>query len=198
MTDCDLYLASQSPRRHQLLLQLGVRFESLNLEINEQPRPGEAAADLVPRLALEKARAGAALAPLPRPVLGADTEVVLDGSVLGKPADFPTAVTMLQRLSGRDHLVYSAVALAHLEQAVLTSVTRVRFRSLTRTEVEDYCRGGEPFGKAGAYAIQGLAAAYIEHIDGSYSGVMGLPLFETAALLTRCGVPMRRKLPDGS
>ena len=190
MTDCDVFLASRSPRRRQLLLQLGVCFQCLDLEINEQAKSGEAAADLVPRLALEKARAGMVLAPGQQPVLGADTEVVLDGEVLGKPADFAAAVTMLRRLSGREHLVYSAVALAQQECAVLTSVTRVRFRTLAREEVENYCRAGEPFGKAGAYAIQGYAAAFIEYIKGSYSGVMGLPLFETAKLLSDFGIPM--------
>lgn len=190
MADCDFFLASRSPRRRQLLLQLGVRFQCLDLAVDERLHPGEAAADLVPRLALEKARTGAALAPSPRPVLGADTEVVLDGEVLGKPLDSATAAAMLRRLSGRDHLVYSAVALAHQECAVLTSITRVHFRALAREEVENYCRGGEPLDKAGGYGIQGFAAAFIERIEGSYSGVMGLPLFETATLLSRFGIPM--------
>lgn len=190
VTDCDIFLASRSPRRRQLLLQLGVRFQCLDTTVDERPRPGESAADLVPRLAQEKARAGAGVAPLSRPVLGADTEVVLDGEVLGKPSDFSAAVAMLLRLSGRDHLVYSAVALARHELAVLSSVTHVHFRTLTREQVENYCRGGEPFGKAGAYAIQGFGAAFIERIEGSYSGVMGLPLFETATLLSRFGIPM--------
>ena len=194
MTDCDLLLASRSPRRRQLLLQLGVRFQCLDLEVDERPHPGESVAELVPRLALAKAHAGVAQASFARPVLGADTEVVLDGEVLGKPADFSTAVTMLRRLSGRDHLVYSAVALAHRAHAVLTSVTRVSFRALTPEEIETYCRRGESLDKAGGYGIQGSAAAFIERIEGSYSGVVGLPLFETATLLSRFDIPMGRSL----
>ncbi|OGT81243.1 MAG: septum formation protein Maf [Gammaproteobacteria bacterium RIFCSPLOWO2_02_FULL_61_13] len=194
MTDCDLLLASRSPRRRQLLLQLGVHFQCLDLEVNERPHPGESVAELVPRLALAKAHAGVAQASFARPVLGADTEVVLDGEVLGKPADFSTAVTMLRRLSGRDHLVYSAVALAHRTHAVLTSVTRVSFRALTPEEIETYCRRGESLDKAGGYGIQGSAAAFIERIEGSYSGVVGLPLFETATLLSRFDITMGRSL----
>ena len=194
MTDCDLLLASRSPRRRQLLLQLGVRFQCLNADVDERPHAGESAAELVPRLALAKACAGAAQTRFAHPVLGADTEVILDGEVLGKPADVSAAVAMLQRLSGRDHLVYSAVALAHREQAVLTSITRVFFRAMSVEEVGDYCRRGESLDKAGGYGIQGPAAAFIERIEGSYSGVVGLPLFETAALLSRFGVPMGRSL----
>lgn len=192
MTDCDLVLASRSPRRHELLRQLGVRFEFLDLEIDEAPASGEAPAALVRRLAREKALAGRTQSPRDLPVLGADTEVFLDGGILGKPGNHGAAVAMLQRLSGREHEVYSAVALTLDTTEVLLSVTRVRFRVLGAGEIESYCRSGEPFGKAGAYAIQGFAAAFIERIDGSYSGVMGLPLFETALLLGRCGVPMGR------
>ncbi len=190
MTDYDLLLASRSPRRRQLLLQLGVRFQCLDLEVDERPHPGEAVTELVPRLALAKAQAGLTQASFACPVLGADTEVVLDGEVLGKPADFSAAAAMLRRLSGRDHLVYSAVALAHREHAVLTSITRVFFRALAAAEIEDYCRRGDSLDKAGGYGIQGLAAAFIERIEGSYSGVVGLPLFETAALLSRFKIPL--------
>lgn len=192
MTDCDLVLASRSPRRRELLDQIGVRFECVDVDIDETPAPGEAPAALVLRLAREKSQAGRALAPLDVPVLGADTEVFLDGQVLGKPADHAAAVAMLGRLSGRVHEVYSAVALTRDTTEALLSVTRVQFRVLAPAEIERYCRGGEPFGKAGAYAIQGQGAAFIERIEGSYSGVMGLPLFETALLLGRRGVPFGR------
>ena len=177
-----------------MLLQLGVRFQCVDPAVAEVLHPGESVAELVPRLALAKACAGAAQTALALPVLGADTEVVLDGEVLGKPADLSAAMAMLGRLSGRDHLVYSAVALAHGEHAVLTSVTRVAFRALTREEIETYCRRGESLDKAGGYGIQGSAAAFIERIEGSYSGVVGLPLFETATLLSRFGVPMGHSL----
>ncbi len=190
MTDCDLLLASRSPRRRQLLLQLGVHFRCLDLEVDERPRAGESVTELVPRLALAKAHAGAEQDRFAHPVLGADTEVVLDGEVLGKPADFSAAVAMLRRLSGRDHLVHSAVALAHREQAVLTSITRVYFRAMSAAEIENYCRRGESLDKAGGYGIQGSAAAFIERIEGSYSGVVGLPLFETATLLSQFRIPM--------
>ena len=192
MTDFDLLLASRSPRRRQLLQQLGVRFQCVDPEVDERPHAGEPVAELVPRLALAKAGAGAAQSRFACPVLGADTEVVLDGEVLGKPADVSAAVAMLRRLSGRDHLVYSAVAVAHREQAVLTSITRVFFRVMTAEEMENYCRRDESLDKAGGYGIQGLAAAFIERIEGSYSGVMGLPLFETATLLSRFDIPMGR------
>ena len=194
MTDCDILLASRSPRRRQLLLQLGVRFQCLHLEVDERPHPGETVAELVPRLAVAKARAGAAQSAFALPVLGADTEVVVDGEVLGKPADFSAAVAMLRRLSGREHLVYSAVALTHREHAVLTSITRVAFRALSAEEIETYCRCGESLDKAGGYGIQGSAAAFVSRIEGSYSGVVGLPLFETATLLSQFNIPMGRSI----
>ncbi len=195
MTDCDLVLASRSPRRHALLRQLGVRFEILVAAVDESPIAGEQTPALVARLAVAKAQAGRALSPDNLPVLGADTEVCLGGVILGQPADHAAAVAMLNRLSGREHEVHSGVALVRETTEVLVSTTRVRFRELRPDEIENYCRTGEPFGKAGAYAIQGVAAAFIERIEGSYSGVMGLPLFETAALLTRFGVPMGRAQP---
>lgn len=192
MAEVDLLLASRSPRRHRLLHQLGVRFDVIDIDVDETPATAEHPRELVPRLALAKARAGSALAPADLPVLGADTEVVVDGEVLGKPVDHAAAMRMLRRLSGREHEVISAVALIRGREAVRVSVTRVRLRGLDDTELECYCRTGEPFGKAGAYAIQGYAAAFIERIEGSYSGVMGLPLFETAALLQEFAVPMGR------
>jgi septum formation protein len=188
-----VYLASQSPRRRALLDQIGVAFEVLAVEVDETPGPAEPARDLVQRLALAKARAGlASLAPDDRtPVLGADTEVVVDGEVLGKPRDEEDAAAMLARLSGRSHEVLSAVALVSPgREAVRLSATTVWFRDTDAAERAAYCASGEPLDKAGAYAIQGLAAVFVERIDGSYSGVMGLPLYETAELL-------RAFAPDG-
>jgi septum formation protein len=188
-----LYLASQSPRRRALLAQIGVRFSVLPVEVSEAPGRDEAPADLVQRLALEKARAGLAClaADDPTPVLGADTEVAVDGEVLGKPRDEEDAAAMLARLSGRSHQVLSAVALAAPgRQAVRLSVSTVWFRDTTAAERAAYCATGEPLDKAGAYAIQGLAAVLIQRLEGSYSGVMGLPLYETQALLREFGLPV--------
>jgi septum formation protein len=186
-----LYLASQSPRRRQLLAQLGVAFEVLDVDVPEQRQPGETAAGYVSRVAREKARAG--LGQLTGNaaawVLGADTEVVLDGEVFGKPRDAADAAAMLARLSGRGHEVISAVWLldaAGEHHAV--SHSEVRFAPLDAAAIAAYVATGEPFGKAGAYAIQGRAAAFVEYLSGSYSGVMGLPLHETATLLRRCGL----------
>ena len=192
MTSPDLYLASQSPRRGQLLDQIGVRFATLAVEVDETRRPGEHAEDYVRRLALEKARAGhAALSSGPQgPVLGADTAVVVNETILGKPSDCAHAVEMLAMLSGSRHRVLSAVAIvAGAREAVRLSTSTVWFRDLSGDEREGYCVTGEPLDKAGAYAIQGLASAFVTRLDGSYSGVMGLPLFETAELLTRFGIP---------
>jgi septum formation protein len=188
-----IYLASQSPRRRELLAQVGVRFQVLPVEVDETPRPGEAAEALVCRLALEKARAGLGLRPAgdPSPVLGADTEVVVDGQVLGKPRDEEDAAAMLARLSGRSHQVLSAVALANGQhEGGRLSVSTVWFRATRAEDRAAYCATGEPLDKAGAYAIQGLAAVFVERIEGSYSGVMGLPLFETAELLAELGLPL--------
>lgn len=181
-----LYLASRSPRRWQLIEQLGVSFEVLDVSVPESRAGGESPADYVSRVARDKARAGlAALAGEARAVvLGADTEVVLDGEVFGKPADAAGAAAMLARLSGRTHEVISTVWLVDAQrEASAGCVSRVRFAALAAADIDTYVATGEPFGKAGAYAIQGRAAAFVEHLDGSYSGVMGLPLFETAALL---------------
>lgn len=183
-----LILASASPRRVELLRQLGVDFEVRPADVPEQRQPGETPAAYGLRVAADKARAVQGGLPTGTPILGADTEVLLDGELLGKPRDPAHAAELLERLSGRSHEVLSAVVLlrdATHWQAL--SRTRVWFRRVTRAEVVDYIASGEPMGKAGAYAIQGLAAAWIERIDGSYSGVMGLPLFETAELLSRAG-----------
>ena len=194
MSDFTVYLASQSPRRRELLTQIGVAHRVLVAAIDESRRAGEAPADYVRRLAREKAAAGWQLVSErqlpPAPVLGADTAVVVDGDILGKPAAAAEAVAMLQRLSGRDHEVLTGVAMHTQAGArVAMSRTRVWFRALERAEIEEYWASGEPCDKAGAYGIQGLAAQFIERIDGSYSGVVGLPLFETSELLRRFQVP---------
>ncbi|HEY1588359.1 MAG TPA: Maf family protein [Rhodanobacter sp.] len=183
-----LYLASQSPRRRALLEQLGATFSVLDVEVPEQRAAGELPQDYVRRVARDKARAGLALLDAgdrdDAIALGADTEVVLAGGVFGKPRDADDAAAMLRRLSGRTHEVISAVWLvgAGREQGDVC-VSQVRFVTLDEATIADYVATGEPFGKAGAYAIQGRGAALIEHLQGSYSGVMGLPLFETARLL---------------
>lgn len=184
-----LVLASTSPRRRELLAQLAVRFEVLSVSVDERPLPAELAADHVCRLALAKARAGAAEAGSLACVLGADTVVVLDGEIFGKPADRHAAVAMLRRLSGRTHTVLSAVARVQAgAHTVRLCESQVTFRALSAGEIAAYCDTGEPLDKAGAYAIQGRAAAFVRHLTGSYSGVMGLPLFETADLLAGGGV----------
>ncbi|HTP38619.1 MAG TPA: Maf family protein [Steroidobacteraceae bacterium] len=184
-------LASSSPRRRELLTQIGVRHRVVPADIDETLRSGEAPEDYVLRLAREKAeRVWQQSSAAPRlPVLGADTAVVQDGIVFGKPAHRAAALAMLGRLSGRAHQVLSAVALVgeHGSDARL-SLSTVRFRPLAPAECAAYWDSGEPRDKAGAYAIQGRGAEFIEYLAGSYSGVMGLPLFETAALLRAAGV----------
>ena len=184
-----LLLASASPRRSALLAQIGVAHRVHATEIDETPRPGEAATALVERLARGKAAAGRTQAG-GLPVLGADTEVVLDGRVFGKPRDAADAVAMLLALAGREHQVLSAVALATADGRVqsLLSESRVRMRDITPDEAQAYWSSGEPRGKAGGYAIQGLAAVFISALSGSFSGVMGLPLYETAQLLGAAGI----------
>lgn len=186
-----LHLASQSPRRRQLLEQLGLRFGVLDVSVPEVRAPGEPAEDYVSRVAREKA--GAGLLQLQGSagalVLGADTEVLLDGQVFGKPSDAVDAAVMLRWLSGRSHQVMSVVWLVDARRELhAVSVSEVRFAPISDAQIRDYIATGEPFGKAGGYAIQGRAAAFIEHLSGSYSGVMGLPLFETAKLLREFGV----------
>lgn len=185
----DLYLASRSPRRAELLRQLGLRFQRLDVDVPEVVAEGESAEDFVRRVAEEKARAGLEARKRELPVLGADTAVVVDGDVLGKPADRDDAMAMLVRLSGRDHRVLSAVAVAGGDGChAALSETSVCFRELSGAECAAYWATGEPADKAGAYAIQGLGALFVERIEGSYSGVVGLPLFETARLLKRFGI----------
>ncbi|WMC10166.1 Maf family protein [Oceanimonas pelagia] len=184
-----LYLASASPRRRELLAQLGVSFELVRPEVEERQRPGEAATDYVQRLAQSKAQAGAALAPRPLPVLGGDTIVVVDGEVLEKPQSEAHGKAMLRRLSGRCHEVMTAMALATgggCEVVLVT--TEVTFRALSEADIDRYWRTGEPADKAGGYGIQGLGGRFVARIHGSYSAVVGLPLVETEALLQRGGV----------
>ncbi|HXX85796.1 MAG TPA: nucleoside triphosphate pyrophosphatase [Casimicrobiaceae bacterium] len=195
-----VYLASKSPRRQALLRQIGVEFEELLLreaagrrrDVLEVPRKDESPLDYVKRIARTKAavgwhRMGRRGLP-PKPVLAADTEVVVDGDVLGKPEDAASATQMLKRLSGRSHEVITAVAVrwdAQIVQAVARS--QVTFRVLAGDEITRYVATGEPFDKAGGYAVQGRAAIFIRRIEGSYSGVMGLPLYETAEILSKIG-----------
>jgi septum formation protein len=201
----DVYLASRSPRRRDLLTQIGVRFEPLPLrlapprgpDIAEAQRPDETAVDYVERVAREKAEFGRTIlfqrSLAYHPVLTADTEVIIDDQVLGKPAGPAQAKEFLQRLSNRTHEVRTCVAVAFgrgqaARLVAATSVSIVTFRELTESEIDKYAATGEPYDKAGGYAIQGLGAVFIERLEGSYSGVMGLPLFETAALLREAGV----------
>ena len=183
-----LFLASQSPRRRELLRQLGIDFDVLDIDVPEQREPGEPPMDYVSRVAREKAGMGLlqVVAVPGAVVLGADTEVVLDDHVFGKPVDAADAACMLRRLSGRAHQVVSvlwAVSAGREEHAFCAST--VEFAELSDADIAAYIATNEPFGKAGAYAIQGRAAAFIQRLDGSYSGVMGLPLHETANLLGR-------------
>ncbi|MFO7604221.1 MAG: Maf family protein [Gammaproteobacteria bacterium] len=190
--DFHLYLASASPRRAALLEQIGVRYRLIDGEVDEQVHAEESPADYVTRLAMAKAQAGRlALAPAdPHPVLGADTSVVIDGQILGKPGSRDAALAMLRQLAGRCHEVYSAVALVGRQANAACTISQVCFGPLTQADLEAYWASGEPLGKAGAYAIQGLAAMFIERLQGSYSAVMGLPLFETRSLLLREGIDM--------
>jgi len=198
-----IYLSSQSPRRRELLKQIGVNFEMLllrsdprrQMDVDETPIAAESPETYVQRVCQEKVRAACNLLEfrsLPmNPVLAADTTVTLDGNILGKPRDHEEAASMLRQLSGRQHQVLSAVALA-LGERVETrlSVSKVTFAKLSEERIRRYILTNEQLDKAGAYSIQGYAAAFIPHIDGSYSGVMGLPLFETSELLQAFGYPV--------
>ncbi|MBT1444118.1 septum formation inhibitor Maf [Shewanella sp. JM162201] len=191
-----LILASQSPRRKELLAQAGLgvanfRFERVNPDIDESALEGETPSAYVGRLALEKARAGLALcSEFESPVvLGSDTIVVLDGALLGKPADKAEAAAMLRALSGRRHEVLTAVALTDGSRALCDTVTtKVQFAALSEGDILAYVDSGEPMDKAGAYGIQGLGGVFVEAIDGSYSAVVGLPLVETRRLLAQFGL----------
>jgi septum formation protein len=204
--DRGIYLASRSPRRRELLTQIGVRYHLLlfrerpdsGVEVSEEPLAGEAPDLYVERVARAKAEAGwkrMLQRNLPHaPVLAADTTVALDGRILGKPADRKEAATMLASLSGRSHEVLTAIAIQYvdrLESAL--SRSEVRFKELSAREIADYVASGEADDKAGAYAIQGAAARFVAELRGSYSGVMGLPLFETAQMLERLASPPPRR-----
>lgn len=188
MSAPDIILASASPRRCELLAQIGVRFEQQVAEVDETVLRDEAPADYVARVALDKARAVYRRQRPAVPVLGADTAVVADTRIFGKPQDAGHARDMLRQLSGRAHEVYSAVALVAAREAVAVNCSRVWFAALSDADIDAYWRSGEPRDKAGGYAIQGRAAAFITRLDGSYSGVMGLPLYETARLLQDFGI----------
>ena len=201
--DKKIYLASKSPRRRELLRQVGVDFELLLLrsdgprgaDVTEEVNPGETPAAYVARVALEKAAFAAKVLTMrrmpARPVLSADTTVTIDGAILGKPANYTEAVAMLEQLSGRTHQVLTSVAVHSGSFAgQVTQVSEVRFGQLTPAAIEAYCLSQEPYDKAGGYGIQGTAALFVEHIAGSHSGIMGLPLYETAQLLRQAGLPL--------
>ncbi|PWF48984.1 Maf family protein [Massilia glaciei] len=201
--DKKIYLASKSPRRRELLRQIGVEFELLLLrndsprgpDVTEEVRAGEAPLDYVVRVASEKAAFAQRLVMhrhlTLRPVLAADTTVTVDGKILGKPASLQEAVEMLERLSGRTHQVLTSIAVHHWDMAEqITQVSQVRFATLSKATISAYCATPEPYDKAGGYGIQGLAGQFVEHIHGSHSGIMGLPLYETAALLRKVGLPL--------
>lgn len=193
-----IILASASPRRLELLRQIGIRSRVQPVDIDESARVDESPAELVRRLAIEKARCcmgdiiqqQSSLADGTRlPVLGSDTVVEIKGEVLGKPADSGQAVVMLTKLSGRTHNVHTAVALlAGDDEYTDISTSQVEFMELNEEIIRSYVDTGEPFGKAGAYAIQGMAGQFVKSLKGSYSGVMGLPIYETARLLALCGI----------
>ena len=191
-----IYLASGSPRRAELLQQIGVPFKVIRVDLDETAGAGEAPLAYVSRLAGAKADAGwqRSRDPAQAPVLAADTAVVLDGRILGKPKDMDDAMAMLRDLSGRTHEVLTAIALrTALASETAVSRSSVTFRPIDAGEARRYWETGEPLDKAGAYAIQGYAAVFIADIKGSYSGVMGLPLFETARLLASAGVSHWRR-----
>lgn len=181
-----IYLASQSPRRRELLTQINVPFKVLTVAVEEQHQSGESPAQYVERLACEKARAGVAVAKTGHPVLGSDTIVVLDGAILEKPKDKHDAMRMLRALSDNKHQVMTAIALADNSRCFVERVTtEVSFRALSDAEIEAYWNTGEPADKAGAYGIQGIAGKFVSNINGSYSAVVGLPLMETDRLIRR-------------
>lgn len=197
----DIFLASASPRRKTLLERIGVRFEVITQVIDEQPNADEAPEVFAIRLALEKARTGCAARPAgaQAPVLGADTVVVVDDALMGKPKDQTEALSMLMTLSGRSHRVLTGVALVDAEkESTRLSISHVHFRPITAAEAARYWGTGEPLGKAGGYAVQGLGGVFVEQLEGSYTGVMGLPLFETHDLLAEFGIDYQSHWPTGS
>ena len=191
LTAPQLLLASASPRRSDLLKQMGVRFEVLSVDIDESRRGDEPPLEYVSRLAREKAQAGFQRQNGQLPSLGADTVVVFDGQIFGKPRDQKHAEEMLMTLSGKVHSVFTAVAVDNgLDTALTVSETLVEFRTISQSECLIYWQSGEPEGKAGAYAIQGRGGIFVEKLEGSYSAVVGLPLAETEQLLNKFSVPL--------
>lgn len=186
--DRQIILASRSPRRRQLLEQIGVKFTDVSVAIDEAPCTDETPEKHVSRLAAEKSFAGQQLASHALPVLAADTIVVADQRILGKPVDRQHAIEMLNMLSGTSHQVLTAVSLRASGHWQALSVSTVKFRTIENDEMTAYCQSDEPLDKAGGYAIQGLAAVFVAKIVGSYSGIMGLPIFETAELLKKAGI----------
>jgi septum formation protein len=183
-----IILASASPRRKELLDQIGVAYHVYAVDIDESVRPGELALAYVQRMAAEKSAACGLKYGGHLPILAADTTVVLDDVIMGKPKDKGDALSMLRQLSGVTHQVYTAVSLRGNEHNQAVSITEVSFRPLADAELERYWQTGEPLDKAGSYAIQGLAAVFVQSIKGSFSGVVGLPLFETGQLLIKQGI----------
>jgi septum formation protein len=185
-----IILASASPRRKELLDQIRVTYRVHPVDLDETPLPNETPLAYVQRLAAEKSAACAAQLNTEIPVLAADTAVVLGRVIMGKPKDQADALAMLTRLSGKTHQVYSAISLRGREHSLAVSITEVTFRRLTEREMLDYWYSGEPVDKAGSYAIQGMGGLFVESIKGSFSGVVGLPLFETAELLSKQGIEL--------
>jgi septum formation protein len=185
-----IILASASPRRKELLDQIRVTYTVYPVDLDETPLPNETPLDYVQRLAAEKSAACRAQLNTEIPVLAADTAVVLGSAIMGKPKDKADALAMLTQLSGKTHQVYSAVSLRGREHGQAVSLTEVTFRCLTAREMLDYWNSEEPLDKAGGYAIQGRGGIFVESIKGSFSGVVGLPLFETAELLSNQGIEL--------
>ncbi|MDD1614492.1 MAG: Maf family nucleotide pyrophosphatase [Methylococcaceae bacterium] len=185
-----IILASASPRRKELLDQIKVSYKIHPVDLDETPLPNETPLDYVQRLASEKSAACRAQLKTETPVLAADTAVILGCMIMGKPKDQADALAMLTQLSGKTHQVYSAISLRGREHSQAVSITEVTFRRLTEREMLDYWRSGEPVDKAGSYAIQGMGGVFVESIKGSFSGVVGLPLFETAELLSKQGIEL--------
>ena len=185
-----IILASASPRRKELLDQIKVTYKVHPVDLDETPLSNETPLHYVQRLAAEKSAACMAQLNSEIPVLAADTSVILGNLILGKPKDQADALAMLTQLSGKTHQVYSAISLRGREHSQAVSITEVTFRRLTEREILDYWRSGEPVDKAGSYAIQGMGSMFVESIKGSFSGVVGLPLFETAQLLSKQGIEL--------
>jgi septum formation protein len=185
-----IILASASPRRKELLDQIKVTYKVHSVDLDETPLANESPLNYVQRLAAEKSAACRSQFNTETSVLAADTAVCWEGVIMGKPKDQADAVSMLTQLSGKTHQVYSAISLRGREHSQAVSITEVTFRRLTEREILDYWRSGEPVDKAGSYAIQGMGGAFVESINGSFSGVVGLPLFETAQLLAKQGIDL--------